>query len=124
MVVFMDCCLIIYILCLPLCDLPIYIMMRLKFHGQFLNKQDSLIFKKKKVDALSTITYTEFECNIDKATLERLEVLPLVNWVLPNEYGDPELVIFAGDRYTSGVITLDSNPSKPYNKRLKPRYER
>lgn len=85
---------------------------------------------KKKIYALSTTTYTGFQCNIDEATSERLKEQPLVNWVLPDGYGDPELGIFAGDRYNNGVITPDPNPPKPYNERPKqrsddrPRYDR
>ncbi|KAH9327905.1 hypothetical protein KI387_000013, partial [Taxus chinensis] len=85
---------------------------------------------KKKIYALSTTTYTGFQCNIDETTSERLKEQPLVNWVLPDGYGDPELGIFAGDRYDNGVITPDPNPPKPYNERPRqrnndrPRYDR
>lgn len=80
---------------------------------------------KKKIYALSTTTYTGFQCNIDEATSERLKEQPLVNWVLPDGYGDPEVGIFGGDRYDNGVITPDPNPPRPYNERPRQRnYDR
>lgn len=80
---------------------------------------------KKKIYALSTTVYTGFQCNIDEATSERLKEQPLVNWVLPDGYGDPELGIFAGDRYNNGVITPDPNPPRPPSERPRQRnYDR
>lgn len=80
---------------------------------------------KNKIYALSTTTYTGFQCNIDEATSERLKEQPLVNWVLPDGYGDPEVGIFGGDRYDNGVITPDPNPPRPYNERPRQRnYDR
>eukprot|EP00252_Welwitschia_mirabilis_P007763 TRINITY_DN19442_c0_g1_i1.p1 TRINITY_DN19442_c0_g1~~TRINITY_DN19442_c0_g1_i1.p1 ORF type:complete len:284 (+),score=31.78 TRINITY_DN19442_c0_g1_i1:157-1008(+) len=76
---------------------------------------------KRKIYALSTTVYTGFQCNIDEATSEKLKEQPLVNWVLPDGYGDPELGIFGGDRYNNGVVIPDPNPPKPYYERHRQR---
>lgn len=82
---------------------------------------------KKNMYALSTTTYTGFQCTVSEETSEKFKGLPGVLWVLPDSYIDVKNKDYGGDKYINGEIIPCKYPvyqPKQRNQQNNRRYER
>ncbi|KAF3327579.1 DAG protein [Carex littledalei] len=78
---------------------------------------------KKNMYALSTTTYTGFQCTVSEETSEKFKGLPGVLWVLPDSYIDVKNKDYGGDKYINGEIIPSTYPTYQPKEKRPSKYE-